>query len=228
MIRGDSSSRSDVVASHASATRFEGRPRDGCGSPLLIRAEPTRTMPAPTSPVRPAASCQSRARVRGDRPASTWAMISGHASSVEVNRASTLFDGISRSEYPTAPSTRTSDRSPGFRAYRPISALLQSRPAASGRLSLFVDTSFALRGAPCGDDPRPVAALGGYHQQEPVKGRVSEDERAALEAAVARIRKEERVSIEDDRIRLVNETPCFRKFASALTGSQSKFDTVGR
>ena len=45
--------------------------------------------------------------------------------------------------------------------------------------------SFALRGAPCGDDPRPWAALGRYHDQQSAPVGVAKYQRTYL---VARIR----------------------------------------
>jgi hypothetical protein len=65
--------------------------------------------------------------------------------------------------------------------------LLQSRWLVSGRSSsgseraldspTFVCTSFALRGAPCGDDSRPRTALRRYHDQEsPERGRPNNPE----------------------------------------------------
>ncbi|MBA3235251.1 MAG: PD-(D/E)XK nuclease family protein [Chloroflexi bacterium] len=112
----------------------------------------------------------SNASVRGERPPSMVAMMTGQASRVDPNRANTRFDGIKRSWYPTAPSTKISVFSPGWRARRPI-ALLQSSWLVSGMKnsssgSSFVGMSFALRGAPCGDEPRPPTALGRYHDQQ--------------------------------------------------------------
>ena len=121
-----------VRADQTSATRRAGtavRPSYGWGSPLLYRAQRTRRGPADTEIVVPSALMASSERVRGDRPPSTVSMITGHASSVVANRASTLLEGISRSWYATAPSTKISVFSPGLRAQRPTSALLQSRLA---------------------------------------------------------------------------------------------------
>jgi hypothetical protein len=138
------------------------------GSPLFRRAQRSSRGPAEIEPLRPSASYQSSESVRGERPPATVAMITGQASRVDLNLARILFEGINRSVYPTAPSIQISRFSPGFAAYRPTSALLQSRPLTSGMNmgssgSIFVRISLALRGAPCGDDPRPRAALGGYH-----------------------------------------------------------------
>ncbi len=169
------------TADQVFATRFTP-PGYGCGSPLLIRAEAMRSWPAPNSHVRPPAWTESSARVRGARPPSTAAMMAGQASRVDVNRPITLLDGINRSRYSIAPSTRISDRSPGLRAYRPISAVRQSRWLVSGRLSLFVDTSFALRGAPCGDDPRPWAAHREYHHEKHALRGMAQDPNSWLDA----------------------------------------------
>ena len=149
----------------------------GCDSPLQWRAHRSSRGPAEIDSMVPSAATQSSDKVLGDRPPSTAAMIAGHASSVESNRPSTLFDGISRSAYPTAPSMRISTFSPGFRMKGLGAAVLQSIELVSGRssssisgaraLAAFVFTAFALRGAPCGDDPRPRAALRRYHEQEP-------------------------------------------------------------
>jgi hypothetical protein len=62
-----------------------------------------------------------------------------------LNHPMILFDGINRSRYSMAPSTRISIFSPGAGPYGSLSR---------GALSLSADTSLALRGAPCGDDPR--------------------------------------------------------------------------
>ncbi len=176
-------------SSLTSATRFTP-PGYGCGSPLLSRAKLRRNGPADTRPIRPSARMQSSASVRGDRPPSTVAMITGQASRVDRNRARILFDGISRSWYPIALSMRISVFSPGARAYRPTSALLQSSPLRSGASSLFVDTSFALRGAPCGDDPWLEAAERDYHHQESPQAGVPDRPESRLNQGVVRVREE--------------------------------------
>jgi hypothetical protein len=164
-------------ASHRSACGF--------GSPLLYRAHISRREPADTLVAVPSAIIASSASVRGDRPPSTVAMITGQASRVVSNRASTLFDGINRNWYPTAPSRKNSDFSPGFRGCGLPLAVLQSMPLTSGMKnsssgSSFVRMSFALRGAPCGDDSRPWAALGRYHDEQVAEGRGSSDQESVL------------------------------------------------
>jgi len=176
-----------------SATRREAvvhRSAYGFGSPLLYRAHISMRGPADTRPTVPSVMIASSASVRGERPASTVAMITGHASRVDAKRASTLFDGINRSWYDTAPSMKTSVFSPGLRARRPTSALLQSIRLVSGRCSsatsravrsaTFVFTSFALRGAPCGDDSRLWATFRRYHEQEGPKHGGPDDPGALL------------------------------------------------
>lgn len=145
--------------------RIAGSPF-GHGSPLFSRAKAIRNGPAAMCQRWPADPIASSDNVRGDRPDSAAAMIAGQASRVEVNRPITLVDGISLSWYSTAPSRQISTFSPGWRAYRPTSALLQSSWLVSGRMSSssstptrgstsFVFTAFALRGAPCGNNARP-------------------------------------------------------------------------
>jgi hypothetical protein len=63
--------------------------------------------------------------------------------------------------------------------------LLQSMPLTSGMKnsssgSSFVRMSLALRGAPCGDDSRPWAALGRYHDQQCADRRGSSDQESVL------------------------------------------------
>ena len=156
----------------ASATRRAGRrgrtPGYSNGSPLLRRAQPSSRGPAEILPLRPSAAFQSSESLRGDRPFSTVAVIAGHASSVESNRARILFDGISRSEYPTAPSMQISVFSPGAFAYRfgiqgPEKSISGISRSSS---STCVFMPFALRGAPCGGDPRSRTADGDYHDDE--------------------------------------------------------------
>ncbi len=175
----------------SSATRLPGCRRArisyGWGSPLFRRAQPSSRGPAEMLPPLPSAPFQSRDRVRGDRPPSTVAMITGQASSVESNRARILLEGISLNEYPTAPSMQISVFSPGAFAYLPISAWLQSKPLTSGMKnsssgSSFVRMSFALRGAPCGNDSRLGTALGRYHdEQVPLPRLTDQDETRMVE-----------------------------------------------
>jgi hypothetical protein len=197
--RGEPVRDPQAAPSAACGVSAAQRSEYGFGSPLFHRAHISSRGPAEIMVSVPLAMMASRASVRGDRPPTTVAMISGQASSVVSNRASTLFDGINRSWYPTAPSRKNSLFSPGFRGWRLPSALLQSRWLVSGRsssgaeralpLSTFVLTSFALRGAPCGDDPRPRAALGGYHEEKPSKRGRPDDPIAFLFVGMCPIRK---------------------------------------
>ncbi len=163
-----------------SATRrgdADARSGYGLGSPLLKRAQCSSRGPAEMEPVRPSAAIQSSDNVRGDRPPSTVAMMTGHAARVDSKRASTLFEGISRSEYPTAPSMPISIFSPGFRRNRLGTALVKSNSgiSRSSSASSFVFMSFALHGAPCGDDPRPWARKRDYHDQKSTSRRPGRD-----------------------------------------------------
>ena len=118
MIRGRAP-RSDVHAQAVSAIRRAARVARApyvIGSPLLRRAQRRSRGPADTDLDRPAESSQSSDNVRGERPPSIVAMITGQASSVVANRARTLLDGISLRAYPTAPSMQISAFSPGLRA----------------------------------------------------------------------------------------------------------------
>jgi hypothetical protein len=51
-------------------------------------------------------------------------------------------------------------------AGRAASPLALARLVCAERALVFVRISFALRGAPCGNDAWPVATVGGYHGQE--------------------------------------------------------------
>ena len=143
----------------------------GHGSPLFSRAKAIREGPAAMCQRWPADPIASSDNVRGDRPDSAAAMIAGQASRVEVNRPITLVDGISLSWYSTAPSRQISVFSPGLRAYGFGTARAQNSSVSSGisrsSSSMFVVMTFALRGAPCGDEPRRVAAHGRYHDEQP-------------------------------------------------------------
>jgi len=137
--------------------------------PSPDRATETSRRPELTWPRRPFAQCQSRTRHLAGIPRSISARTAGHASNVDENRPTTLFEGMRRSEYPIAPSIRMSRPSPGRREYRPSSPLLKSYSTELSTSALFVRISFALRGAPCGDDSRAWPALGGYHDEESTK-----------------------------------------------------------
>ena len=174
-----------VTARHDSATRRPGvrgrRAGYANSSPLLWRAQPSSLGPAEMLPLVPSALFQSRDKVRGDRPASTVAMIAGQASSVESKRARILFEGISRSEYPTAPSMQISVFSPGLRRNRLGRAgMVKSISGMSRSSSVDVFMAFALRGAPCGDDPRPWTARRGYHDDHLVHSRVTDRPNSGL------------------------------------------------
>ena len=163
----------------------------GRGSPLLCRAQDSSRGPAEILPDRPSTPFQSRANVRGDRPDSTAEMITGHASSVDSNRARILLDGISLSEYPTAPSIRISVFSPAAFAYRFGSQgpgrSISGTSRSSSSTSVFM--AFALRGAPCGDDPRPWAADRGYHDDELIRRRTPDSAKANLMVRMFDVRK---------------------------------------
>jgi len=94
------------------------------------------------------------------------AITAGHASCVDANRPRILFEGMSRSEYPTAPSMTMPNPSLLGLACRPASLPALARLAGAEKALEFVCISFALRGAPCGNDAWPVATIGGYHGQE--------------------------------------------------------------
>jgi len=139
------------------------------GSPLLCLAHRSSRGPAEILPPLPFKPFQSSESVRGDRPPSTVAMMAGQASSVDPKRARILLDGMSRREYPTAPSIQISVFSPGLRA-RGLGSHSPREKSISGisRSGSSIDEgiAFALRGAPCGDDSRPWAARGDYHDQQ--------------------------------------------------------------
>ena len=77
------------------------------------------------------------------------------------------MEGISRSEYSTAPSMTMPKPSASILAYLPNSTFPDSRMSAESVLpSSFVRITFALRGAPCGNDPGLDPVIGGYHHQD--------------------------------------------------------------
>ena len=154
--------------------------------PIPDRATKASSRPDPTLPRVPLAPCQSRTSNRAGMPRSSSERTAGQASYVDGNRPTTLLEGISRSEYPTAPMTRMSSPSPGLGAYRPSSPVLQSYSTSSGSAS-FVCTSIALRGAPCGDDPRAWPAFGGYHHPEPAEIRPADGSVPLLELRVLQV-----------------------------------------
>ena len=150
-------------------------------------ATETSRRPELTWPRRPLAQCQSRTRHLAGIPRSISARTAGHASNVDENRPTTLFEGMRRSEYPIAPSIRMSRPSPGRPAYRPSSPLLKSYSTELPTSALFVCISFALRGAPCGDDSRAWPAFGGYHDEESTKIGPADRSKPLLEARVLQI-----------------------------------------
>ena len=156
--------------------------------PTAYRAAETSTRPEPTRPCSPFAPCQSRTRQLAGIPRAASATIAGHASSVDSKRPTTLFEGISRSEYPIAPSTRISNGSPGFRAYRPRWKPLKSVTSGiSTSSSPCVFIAFALRGAPCRDDTRAWPVLRGYHEQESAQVGPADCQEPDLQIGVLRI-----------------------------------------
>ena len=165
--------------------RIRGRAYSA-SSPLLRRAQPSRRGPAETDSKAPSLPTQSSESVRGDRPLSVAAMIAGQASSVDLNRPSTLLDGISRSWYATAPSMKISVFSPGRLAKglgrhstveRSISGISRSSSSIGVRIA------FALRGAPCGDDPRPLAGHRDYHDEQSTFARPTDNTPADVSVA---------------------------------------------
>ena len=180
-------------------------------SPSPDRATDTSRRPELTWPRRPFAQCQSRTRHRAGIPRSISARTAGHASNVDENRPTTLFEGMRRSEYPIAPSIRMSSPSPGCRAYRPSSPLLKSYSTRLSTSALLVRISFALRGAPCGDDSRAGPALGGYHHQETTKTGPADRPKPLLEARVLQIGDRPRQRVVHDRLCLIerNNAPPF-------------------
>ena len=192
----------------------------GWGPPSLSRAQPSRRGPAEIDPIVPSAKTASSDKVRGDRPLSTVDMIAGHASSVEPNRPSTLLEGMSRSWYATAPSMKISVFSPGLRAKgfgtnstveKSISGMKNSSSGSS-----FVFTSFALRGAPCGDHPRLWAAFGRYHEQEEPPTRVADRDESIVVAIVSGIRPSASVGVEIHCCCFVERHPVFREVDARL------------
>ena len=190
--------------------------------PSPDRATETSRRPELTWPRRPFAQCQSRTRHFAGIPRAISARTAGQASNVDEKRPTTLFEGMRRSEYPTAPSIRMSSPSPGRRAYRPSSPELKSYSTELSTSASFVRISFALRGAPCGDDSRAWPAFGGYHDEEPTKIGPTDRPKALLEARVLGIGDRPRQRVVQAVSASSNDTPCSHSFSMALSGSQSK------
>ena len=206
-----------------SATRVVGSPdrsAHGWGPPSFSRAHRSSRGPAEMDPKVPSAKTASSDKVRGDLPPPTAAMIAGHASSVDANRARTRFEGMSRSWYATAPSMKISVFSPGWRTLRfgtnstfekSISGMKNSSSGSS-----FVFTSFALRGAPCGNDPRPWAAFGRYHEQKLSSTRMTDHDEPFIVAMVKGIRPTTSAWIEIDGRALLERHPVLRPVDTRL------------
>jgi hypothetical protein len=188
-VYGVRSSKSPASATRRgfTAARFEY----GVEFPLLNRAQRSSLGPAEIERARPSALTQSRDRLRGDLPASIVRMISGQASRVESNRARVLLEGINRSSYPMAPSMWISVFSPGLRAKglgrdsvfeKSISGMKNSSSGSS-----FVRMSFALRGAPCGDDPGSPTLRRDYHDKQSALGRPPHDPHARFPMRVGNV-----------------------------------------
>ena len=231
------------VPSHAQPSATRRRPwaavrRHGGDSPLLIRANSIRNFPAAMCHRWPARPIASSDRVRGDRPDSAAWRIAGQASRVDMKVPMTRVDGIRRSSYAIAPSSRTSVFSPRLTARRPTSALLQSRWRVSGRTFsstarsprslLFVFTAFALRGAPCGDDARPGAAFGRYHEQQLARRQRTEHPEALLVERCARSGNPRASGCRIAASAFSNEMPCSATLSRLFSGSQSYSDIVRR
>ena len=105
---------------------------------------------------------------------------------------------------------RTHSSRPGWRGCGLDRAVLQSRPLTSGMKnsssgSSFVRMSFALRGAPCGDDSRLWAALRRYHDEQVAQCRWSRDQIGPH--AGTRIGHPQRETLVRNRLRLVERHP---------------------
>ncbi len=167
------------------------------------RATETSRRPELTWPRRPFAQCQSRTRHLAGIPRSISARTAGHASNVDENRPTTLFEGMRRSEYPIAPSIRMSRPSPRRREYRPSSPLLKSYSTELSTSALFVRISFALRGAPCGDDSRAGLAVRGYHDEDAIKIGPTDGSPPVLHARVLEIGDRPRQRVVHGRLCLI-------------------------
>ncbi len=164
-------------------------------------ATDTSRRPDPTCPRSPLAPCQSRTRHLAGIPRPTSERTAGQASKVDAKCPTTLFDGIRRSEYPTAPSTRISSPSPGRRAYRPSSPELKSYSGNMPTSASFVRISFALRGAPCGNDSRAGLAVRGYHDEEAIKIGPTDGSPPVLDARMFEVGDRSRQPVVHGRLR---------------------------
>ena len=199
---GDGSRRLGAVRTRGGqlAARTLAGATSNCSPDL---ATDTSRRPELTWPRRPFAQCQSRTRHLAGIPRSISARTAGHASNVDENRPTTLFEGMRRSEYPIAPSTRMSRPSPRGREYRPSSPLLKSYSTELSTSALFVCISFALRGAPCGDDSRAGLAVRGYHDEDAIKIGPTDGSPPVLRARVFEIGDRPRQRVVHGRLCLI-------------------------
>ena len=84
------------------------------------------------------------------------------------------------------------------------------RPASRRGSACFVRMSFALRGAPCGDDAHPTLPVDGDDDEESTARSADADrDDAILSHRVLVVRPEARERIEDDGARFLERHPMF-------------------
>lgn len=160
-------------------------------SPLFRRATRTSSGPAPMCQRSPAGPRASRDRVLDARPCATAARIAGQASSVDAKRPSVRPDGINRSSYSTAPSMQISVVSPGLRTNglgRHSTRERSSSGISRSGSSICAGIAFALRGAPCGNDPGNESRNRDYHDEDAASLGPAHDSHPILRRGVLGVR----------------------------------------
>lgn len=156
----------------------DAAPQPGRGRTSALRASRSRRAPAAIRSRRASGRQTSRASVRRWRPASISSRTLEKARFESGYAPSGRFEGMSRTAYAMAPSTRMS---------KPFSMPGNGPRRTAGRVegsADFVVMSFALRGAPCGDDPDDIAPPREDHHEEAVRARPSDPSPTRLDVAV--------------------------------------------
>jgi hypothetical protein len=187
------------------------------------RAIPTSVRPTLTLYRLPSARWASRTMHLAGTPRSTAATTVGQRARVVPERDSTLFEGIKRIEYPVAPSMVMVDPSGNRGPFARVAREKSYSSCMSGpRLASGVGMSFALRGAPCGDDSRRLRiALRRYHDQQATLVRPSQCDLAWLLVRVLHIHHAHASRVLKDRSCLDERDPSSADVEAFLRGIPS-------
>lgn len=199
----------------------------GCAtsSPSPDRAVRTSRRPELTLPRLPFAQCQSRTRHLAGIPRSTAARTAGQASRVDAKRPRILLEGISRSEYSTAPSMTMPKPSGDPGRFTSLAQVKSNSTRSRSASSSFVFTSFALRGAPCGDDAGQLhVAIGRYHDQATVPARQPDGQGARLVLRVEIVRNLNAPGVHVDALRFIEVDASLANVGVVLVGIPSVLD----